>query len=114
MLNALKKRNGQNTAEYAIVVAVVVAAVLAMQTYIKRSLAGGIKYVVDRSVKQGAGATTQFEPDYQESEHTTTVSAYKDTEQTEAGDKITRTFGVGAGKVTSRTGSQTLRAAPVN
>ncbi len=45
-------KKGQNTAEYAILIALVVAAVVAMQTYVKRSMQAGIKFAVDK-VKKG-------------------------------------------------------------
>ncbi len=45
MLNLNKK--GQNTLEYAIVIAVIVAALIAMQTYIKRGIQGKMKASTD-------------------------------------------------------------------
>jgi len=43
----LNKKKAQTTAEYAIVIAIVVGAVVAMQVYIKRGLQGRIKDAVD-------------------------------------------------------------------
>lgn len=40
-------RKGQNTAEYAILIALVVAAAVGMQTYIKMSLQGKVKDALD-------------------------------------------------------------------
>ena len=98
----LKNKKGQNTAEYAILIAIVVAAVVAMQTYVKRSLQGGIKFVVDKS----AATTSQYEPYYLEESTRTSVSEHADTEQTLAGGGVNRTFGA---KTTTRSGSQKLR-----
>ena len=41
------KRKGQSTAEYAIVIGLVIAAAVAMQVYVKRGLQGKMKDAVD-------------------------------------------------------------------
>ena len=46
-----KNRKGQNTAEYAILIGLVVAAVIAMQTYVKRGLQGRIEEAAKASPK---------------------------------------------------------------
>jgi Flp pilus assembly pilin Flp len=109
MMGLLRNKKGQNTAEYAILIALVVAAAIAMQTYVKRSLQGGIKYVVDKSGK--TSGTTQYEPYYLESKYTSTVNAYKDTEEAKTGGAVERQFGVGADKQTTRSGYQKLHSA---
>lgn len=102
-------KKGQNTAEYAILIALVVAAAVAMQTYVKRSMQGGIKFAVDK-VKKSDTRTGQYEPYYLESKYDVTQSAYKDTVQTEEGGKVTRTMGVGEAKhTTTRSGKETFR-----
>lgn len=65
------RKNAQTTAEYAIVIALVIGAVVAMQVYVKRGLQGRIKDVVDH---RGSGGnigdtefnykTSQYEPYY--------------------------------------------------
>jgi uncharacterized protein (UPF0333 family) len=106
----IRKRNGQSTAEYAILIALVVAAAVAMQTYVKRSLQGGIKFAVDK-VKKNDTATGQYEPDYLESSYGTTISTYKDTEETKEGGQVIRTFGAdGQTKTITRTGYQRIRS----
>lgn len=77
-------RRGQNVAEYAILIAVVIGAAMAMQTYVKRSLQGRIKDVSDTRKElrpdmkgnTGGGLETlttfstgpaQYEPYYQNS-----------------------------------------------
>jgi hypothetical protein len=107
MLNFLRGKKGQSTAEYAILIALVIGAAMAMQTYMKRGLQGGIKFAVDKSVKDGG--TKQYEPYYLESSYDVAQKGYKDTEQTEVGGGVTRQIGVGGGKVTERTGSQTIK-----
>jgi len=81
------KKKGQNTAEYAIVIALVIGAAIAMQTYIKRALQGGTAYVTD---KLSGGANKQYEPHYMVSRYETkTASAtgegsYEDAEMINA------------------------------
>jgi hypothetical protein len=70
-------RKGQNTAEYAILIALVIAAAVAMQTYVKRGMQGRVHDASDRfydnltgdsnwSTISGTSASTiankQFEP----------------------------------------------------
>jgi len=60
----------QSTAEYVIVLGLIVAAVVAMQSYIKRGFQGRIKDAVDYKDQSGQNAnvvvfqTTQYEPYY--------------------------------------------------
>jgi len=65
-------KKAQSTAEYVIVLGLIVAAVLAMQTYVKRGFQGRIKDAVDY-VDQGNSTTTifktaQYEPGYVDSQ----------------------------------------------
>lgn len=71
----------QSTVEYAIVIGVVVAALVAMQTYVKRGLQAryhdGIQFMVDETNKgqdggSGIGNTLQYEPYYLDSDYTST------------------------------------------
>ena len=61
-----KRLKGQSTAEYAILIALVIAAIIAMQTYAKRALqariADATKYLVNNT--RDLGNTLQFEPQY--------------------------------------------------
>jgi len=107
----LNKR-GQNTVEYAILIALVIGAAVAMQTYVKRSVQGGVKYTVDKlNDKDGQGTvgTGQYEPYYLESSYTSQQEEYKDTEETKLGGEVVRTFGVDAAKKTIRYGTQTTK-----
>ena len=67
MLRRLKK--GQSTAEYAVVIGLVIAAAVAMQVYVKRGIQGKIKDAVGFSSTDATsgvtiGNTTQYEPYY--------------------------------------------------
>ena len=62
----VKNRKAQNTAEYALLIALVVAAIIAMQTYAQRALQarirGGAQYLIGQT--NGMGNTAQYEPYY--------------------------------------------------
>ena len=106
-------KKGQNTAEYAILIALVVGAAVAMQTYVKRSWQGGVKFAVDK-VKKSDGVTGQYEPYYSESDYTVSRAAYKDTVETELDGAVTREYGVAGAGLTehevTRTGFQKIKA----
>ena len=61
-------RRGQNVAEYAILIALVIGAAMAMQTYVKRGLQGRIKGATDTNIGKTFGdvkfTTSQYEPYY--------------------------------------------------
>ena len=97
----LRNKKGQSTVEYAIVVGVVVAALVAMQTYVKRGLQAryhdGIQFLANETnITAGdgityLGSTTQYEPYYLSSSYTT-GSDKTENEQTAARGNITRTL----------------------
>ena len=66
----IKNKKAQNTAEYAILISLVVAAVIAMQTYAQRTLQARIRdasqYMVNQTSNSsiGLGSTGQYEPYY--------------------------------------------------
>jgi Flp pilus assembly pilin Flp len=67
--NFLKNRKAQNTAEYALLIALVVAGVIAMQTYAQRALQARIhdvsQYMANATSDGGViGNSTQYEPYY--------------------------------------------------
>jgi len=105
-INILGKK-GQNTAEYAILIALVIAVAVAMQTYVKRGMQGGVKFAVDK-VKKGDSGTGQYEPYYLQSSFETKQSAYKDTIETQEGGKVIRKTEAGddTAHKTTRTGEQ--------
>jgi len=90
MLRKLKK--AQNTAEYAILIGLIIAAATAMQTYIKRGLQGRIKGGVDYVAKQtqeldtdGTGPHGQYEPYYLRSHFDTRSSRDVQKDESEGG-----------------------------
>ncbi|MDD5166730.1 MAG: hypothetical protein PHQ57_05015 [Candidatus Omnitrophica bacterium] len=72
MLSKPYSHRGQNTAEYAIVIALIIGAVVAMQVYVKRGLQGRMKDATDYVATETSqiGATKQYEPYYAEQEMT--------------------------------------------
>lgn len=93
-----RKKKGQNTAEYAILISLVVAAVIAMQTYVQRGLQAKMRdavkdYMVNKIDAAGLGGNTvQYEPYYLERSY----NVYRDTSQTVVmGNGITGQFSYG-------------------
>ena len=68
----LKNKQGQNTAEYALLIALVVAGIIAMQQYAQRALQARVRdasvYMASSTNKIGTSA--QYEPYYQQSNYT--------------------------------------------
>ena len=71
MFKWLFNKKAQNTAEYAILIAVIIAATIGIQTWVKRGLMGRVRDVVNHVPAAGTvgGATLtftgeQFEPGY--------------------------------------------------
>jgi len=62
-------KKAQSTAEYVIVLGLIVAAVVAMQTYVKRGMQGKIKDATDYTDPAATGVfkTKQYEPGYVQS-----------------------------------------------
>lgn len=99
MLRRLRK--GQSTAEYAIVIGLVVAAAVAMQVYVKRGLQGKVKDAVDYNDPSATMLTgRQYEPDYQTTEAMVQTRDALETNQTLKGGGVVRTI-VGEEKTTS-------------
>ena len=73
----LKNKKAQNTAEYALLIALVIAGVIAMQTYAQRSLQAKMrdagKYMT--SSTNAIGSTAQYEPYYQQSNYDVNTEA---------------------------------------
>ena len=66
-------KKGQNTAEYALLIALVVAGIIAMQTYAQRALQARVRdagiMMADKTAPIGGG-TKQYEPYYLQSNYT--------------------------------------------
>ncbi|MFA5346487.1 MAG: hypothetical protein WC315_09475 [Candidatus Omnitrophota bacterium] len=101
-------KKGQSTAEYAIVIGLVIAAIVAMQVYVKRGIQGKVKDAVDYkdSSDTVTGTTTQYEPYYTQSSMSSTQSV-ADKEDVATGGGVTRTSDTTA----SRTGTQKITSA---
>lgn len=67
----LKNKKAQNTAEYALLISLVVAAVIAMQTYAQRAIQARIRDAAQYMAAQTSelGTTNQYEAYYQASEY---------------------------------------------
>ncbi len=77
-------RSGQNTAEYALLIALVVAGVIAMQTYAQRSLQARMhdasQFLTAQQIGNTAG-TNQYEPYYLKSEYDVNRTAQENKRQ---------------------------------
>ncbi len=101
--NFLKNRKAQNTAEYALLIALVVAGVIAMQTYAQRALQARVH---DASIYLATstntiGGSTQYEPYYMQSDYNVVTNS---TEQKGLGQGLVM---AGSDSNRSRTGSET-------
>lgn len=108
MLRIFRNRRGQSTAEYAILIGLIVAAAVAMQTYVKRGLQGRVKDAVDTMATSTGdlGGTTQYEPYYLESNFDNTRGS-TETENVQEGGGVIRDVARGHSE---RTGTQTIKA----
>lgn len=115
-MNMFKKRNkmmnriAQNTAEFAAIMAIVIGAAIAMQTYVRRGYQEGVRYAVEKM--QRPGANSQVEPYYLQSNFTITRPAYKETEETKLGGEVIRDFAVSGNRKTIRSGYQKIWYTP--
>ena len=108
MMRLLRNKKAQQTAEYAILIAFVIAAAMAIQTYVKRGLQAKvrdsvIKYTADTAA---LGATDQYEPYYLTSNFNT-VAASTRTEDEQVEGSWERTV---ANDQTTRNGNQVYTA----
>jgi len=93
----LRNRRGQNTAEYAVLIGLIVAAAIAMQTYVKRGLQARIKEAADHvPMEKDVGGRElsfteggQYEPYYFVSGFRT-KRASEQTEELRVGGGVTR------------------------
>ena len=107
--NFLKNRKAQNTAEYALLIALVVAGVIAMQTYAQRALQARIhdaaQFMVTNGTKDANGKligdSTQYEPYYMNSDYNVASSSI---DNKRLGNNL---VGADSQNNRTRTGSQT-------
>lgn len=111
--NLMKNKKGQQVAEYALLIALVVAAIIAMQTYAQRSLQGRIRdaglYLTSQT--SSLGATSQYEPYYLNSDYTvskdSTEREVQDADTVAQEEDSTRTREAGGFQSSSYTGPLT-------
>lgn len=98
---SLRKRKGQSTLEFAVLIAVVVAAVIAMQIYMKRGVSGKLKSGVDEIGEQ-------YDPvAFNSTYSTTSYSQRQDT--VNATTRVTRSE-LKAAETSTKTGSESVSA----
>jgi len=78
--NFLKNKKAQNTAEYALLIALVVAGVIAMQTYAQRALQARIHdaSIYMENSTSTIGSSTQYEPYYMQSNYQVSSNSVED------------------------------------
>jgi hypothetical protein len=108
MMRFMKNKKGQQTAELAILIALVIAFAMAMQTYVKRGLQAKVRDAVTKYTTDTAdlGGTQQYEPYYLESRFDTTSSSSRTEDEQEQGAWDRNV----AQDQSSRTGHQTSTA----
>jgi hypothetical protein len=107
MLRQLRK--GQSTAEYAIVIGLVIAAAVAMQIYVKRGIQGKMKDATDYNDPSATMMkTVQYEPDYATTTNMVSTRKSEETATTTKGGGITRA--ISGEDASSRTGTQVILA----
>ena len=116
MLIRLRNSKAQTTAEYAILIALVVGAAMAMQVYVKRGLQGRVRDVVDFTGSGGevgsegdalSFSSGQYEPYYSESTGSSNQQI-AETENVGQGGTVGRT----STTTTSGTRTQTIKPSP--
>lgn len=102
MFRKLRKSKAQSTAEYAILIALVIGAATAMQIYVKRGMQGRVKEVVDHTGTGGEVAGVelvlsgdQYEPYYSSSAAQSRSDTQDKTEVREGGSVIRSIEGEG-------------------
>ena len=109
----IKNKKAQNTAEYAILISLVVAGIIAMQTYAQRALQGRVR---DASIYLSTqtntlGNTTQYEPYYLTSQYDVTRNEARiqllDNTVTSTREDSTRTRATGGFQQSTYTGPLT-------
>ena len=95
------KRKGQTTAEYAVLLGLVIAAILAMQVYVKRGIQARIATETDGIT----GGFSQYEPYYLDSSFVSNRDT-SETETTVTGGGVTRDL---TQDTATRTGRQVYR-----
>ena len=115
MFRRLNAKRGQNTAEYAILIGVIVAAAIAMQVYVRRGMQARIKDAVDfvdtadddvANMQVFQNGVAQYEPYYLASNMTSSQYGTS-TEELQIGGGVVRNM---QGMTSGRTGNQVYAA----
>ncbi|MDO8489125.1 MAG: hypothetical protein Q7S42_03330 [Candidatus Omnitrophota bacterium] len=107
----MRSKKGQSTAEYAIVIGLVIAAVVAMQVYVKRGIQGKMKDATDyRDTNDNISTGNQFEPQYATTEKMVSKREGTEVAETTKGGGVTRS--ITGNDVSSRTGTSKISALP--
>lgn len=106
LIEPFKNKKGQNTAEYALLIALVIAGVIAMQTYAQRSLQARMRDASTYLTAQTStiGATNQYEPYYLQSNYDVT----RDSVSNKRLDSHTTAFDSATNRVRGVGGSETM------
>lgn len=103
----LKTKKAQSTVEYALIIGVIVAALIAMQTYVKRGLNAryhdGVNYLTTQTGE--IGSTGQYEPYYVASSYDTRTG--KQSTET-VGERGQTTRSIARDETTRRAGGQSI------
>ena len=109
------RHRGQSTAEYAIVIGLVIAAVVAMQVYVKRGIQGKFRDASDAKIKYTGNSdygvntnSLQYEPQYLTTTGMYSTSNVVEKTTTSAGGGVERAI-VG-NELTNRSGVQDILA----
>jgi len=100
----IKNKKAQNTAEYAILISLVVAGIIAMQTYAQRALQARVRDAGQHLATETAtlGTTVQYEPYYLSTDYTVT----RDESETQILDDVTSNKTVDTTRTRDAGGSQ--------
>jgi uncharacterized protein (UPF0333 family) len=103
----LRNKKAQQTAEYALLISLVVAAVIAMQTYAQRTIQARIRDASQYLTSQTSamGSTNQYEPYYLDTDY----NVLSDSTKTEIQDNETIRFEQDFNRTRGGSGYQTSR-----
>ena len=104
-----KNKKAQNTAEYALLIALVIAGVIAMQTYAQRSLQARMRdasqYLTKESFCSQLTTVDQYEPYYLQSNYEVT----RNSESYKRLDSNTTAFDSGTNRIRASGGFETMK-----
>lgn len=89
-------KRGQSTAEYAIVIGVVVGAIMAVGVFLRGGIEAKARHMTNLYLDQGGGQPSRFETSVLDSNYETTSTAYSKTEELEDTTQAQITAGGGS------------------